>query len=222
MTPHLLVVAKAPVPGKVKTRLGHEIGMPAAAALAAAALADTVAACAATYGPERCCLALSGSLETAVDGDLLTTLVDGWFVFPQRGEGLGARIVNAHADAGRRTRGSLIQVGMDTPQVTPALLAGVGMQLATCDAVLGPATDGGWWVLAAKDPTAVASIVDVPMSTSTTGDETRQALVAAGLRVASASPLTDVDTAEEAHHVAALIPDSRFAQAWARVAGRTY
>jgi glycosyltransferase A (GT-A) superfamily protein (DUF2064 family) len=147
-------------------------------------------------------------------------MVTDWSVFPQRGDGLAARLVNAHADAGRLTGGAVVQVGMDTPQVTPALLDEVAMQLGAHDAVLGPAADGGWWVLAATDPLSVSSIVDVPMSTSTTGHDTRRALVAAGLDVASAPTLTDVDTVVDADHVAALVPQSRFARAWAQVAGR--
>jgi hypothetical protein len=212
--PHLLVVAKAPVPGRVKTRLGAEVGMEAAATLAAASLADTLAACTATYGVERCCLALDGSFDGAVGGGELTALVEGWRLFPQRGEGLAARLVNAHAEAAARTGGPVVQVGMDTPQVAPELLVAVADGLSTSDAVLGPADDGGWWVLAARDPGAVAAIAGVPMSTPTTGAETRQALEQAGLRVATASTLRDVDTVEDADAVAALVPHSRFAAAW--------
>ena len=215
--PHLLVVAKAPVPGRVKTRLGAEVGMAAAATLAAASLADTLAACAATYGVQRCCLALDGSFDGAVGGTELTALVGGWTVFPQRGDGLAARLVNAHADTRDRTGGAVVQVGMDTPQLTPELLTAVADGLSTADAVLGPADDGGWWVLAARDPRSVAAIAEVPMSTPTTGSETRRALEEAGLSVATASTLRDVDTVEDADAVAAQAPHSRFAAAWSDV-----
>lgn len=217
MTPHLLVVAKAPVPGRVKTRLGAEIGMRAAATLAAASLADTVAACTATYGASHCCLALDGTLDEAVDGAEITSLLTGWHVFAQRGEGLAARLVHAHADAGEVSDGGVVQVGMDTPQVTPDLLTAVGDELSTCDAVLGPADDGGWWVLGCREPDRVAAIAGVEMSTAETGVLTRRALEAAGLRVAETATLRDVDTVADAHHVAALAPGSRFAAAWEAV-----
>lgn len=213
----LLVVAKAPVPGRVKTRLGAEVGMAAAARVAAASLADTLTACAATYGPERCLLSLDGSFGDAVDGSALTRLLDGWHVFPQRGAGLAERLVNAHADAALLAPGAVLQVGMDTPQVSPELLVEVAATLASSDAVLGPADDGGWWVLGAHDPRTVVAIEGVPMSTSTTGWATRRALEDAGLRVAVAATLRDVDTAEDADAVAALVPASRFARTWAAV-----
>lgn len=215
--PCLLVVAKAPVAGRVKTRLGAEVGMAAAARLAAASLADTVTACTATYGARRCCLALDGSLEDAVDGPALTALVEGWHVLPQRGAGLAERLVHAHEDAARLTERALVQVGMDTPQLTPELLASVGDGLDADDAVLGPADDGGWWVLAIRDGRSVEAIAEVPMSTPTTGAETRLALEAAGLRVASAATLRDVDTAEDAEAVAALVAGSHFARTWDEV-----
>ena len=213
MTPHLLVMAKAPVPGKVKTRLGNEIGMSAAAELAAASLADTLVACTAAVGPGRCCLALEGSLEDAVDGPGLQRLLHGWRVLPQRGQGLAERIVNAHADLGRLTGREVVQIGMDTPQVSVDLLAAVIAELRSTDAVLGAADDGGWWVLGVRDPHAVRAINDVPMSTPTTGADTRHALMAAGFSVATTATLRDVDTLPDARHVAELIPDSRFARA---------
>lgn len=212
--PHLLVVAKAPVPGRAKTRLGAEVGMAAAARLAAAALADTLAACSATYGPQRCCLALEGTLEDAVDGAALAALVAGWRVFPQRGVGFGARLVHAHADAGALTEGPVIQLGMDTPQVTPELLRTVAAGLDDAEAVLGPADDGGWWVLGARDPRRVTAIAEVPMSTVTTGAETRRALRGAGLRVSTTTVLRDVDTVADAGAVAEEAPGTRFAAAW--------
>lgn len=215
MTPSLLVLAKAPLPGRVKTRLGHEIGMPAAAKLAAAALADTLEACSATYGVNRCFLALDGSLADGTDGALLTGLLEGWQILPQRGRGLAERIVNAHADVGALVQGPVLQVGMDTPQLTPDLLKAAAAELETHDAVLGPAEDGGWWVLGVRDTADVAAIADVPMSTPTTGKETRLALEVAGLRVGTTAVLRDVDTLADARAVAALMPDSRFARALA-------
>ena len=80
--------------------------------------------------------------------------------------------------------------------------------------MLGPADDGGWWVLALRDPARAAALVGVPMSTPTTYDDTRAALEAAGLRVGDTATLRDVDTVADADVVAASAPDSRFARAW--------
>ncbi len=207
----VLVVAKAPVAGVVKTRLGATVGMAAAARLAAAALLDTVRAAIEAVGPDRCVLALDGDLALGERGDELAAAAAGWVVVPQRGEGLGERLAAAHHDAGP---GPLVQVGMDTPQVTPALLAEVAAGLDTAGAVLGAATDGGWWVLALRDPRDAQVLRGVSMSTDTTGAATLDALVGSGLTVGAAASLRDVDTAEDAAAVAALAPDTEFAAAW--------
>lgn len=211
----MLVVAKAPVPGRVKTRLGAEIGMPAAAALAAAALLDTLAACREAVGPGQCHLALDGSLTGAVHGDRIAAALEGWTVARQHGEGLGERLANAHAGV----TGPRVQIGMDTPQVTPSLLLAVAGGLDDHDAVLGPAADGGWWTLALHDPVPARSLPGVPMSDARTYDATYAALTRGGLDVADCPALRDVDVQADAVAVAEAAPTTRFAVAWAEATG---
>lgn len=210
----ILVTAKAPVPGLAKTRLAAAVGDRLAAELAAAALLDTLAVAAETVGARRCVLALAGELSDAVRVPEIVRALRDWTVLSQRGESFGARLAAAHADAGP---GPLVQIGMDTPQVTPTLLTEVFDGLAEAEAVLGPATDGGWWALALRDPVAAAALVDVPMSTPTTHAHTWVALRARGLTVSGAAYLRDVDDAEDAAAVARGAPHTRFAQAWATV-----
>ncbi len=211
----MLVVAKAPVPGQVKTRLGADIGMAAAAELAAAALLDTLAACTEAVGPQRCHLSLAGDvagdLAGAVEREALAAALAGWTVTPQHGDTFAARLVAAHHDV----PGPVVQIGMDTPQVTSALLLAAAAGLAGADAVLGPAPDGGWWVLALRDPSRAAPLLTVPMSTPTTYDETRAALETAGLRVGTTTQLRDVDTVADARLVSEAAPGTRFARVWA-------
>ena len=219
IAPHrVLVLAKAPVSGRVKTRLGAAVGMAAAADLAAAALLDTLAAANAAVGPGRCLLALEGELRAARRADDLAAALAGWRTYAQRGEGLGQRIAAAHADAGP---GPVVQIGMDTPQAVAADLDGVAALLADAPAVLAPAADGGWWALALRDPARAAAVAAVPMSTATTYDDTRRALEAAGTPVTGASLLADVDTAEEAVAVAQAWPDLRFSRLWRALAAGT-
>jgi uncharacterized protein len=211
-----LVVAKAPVPGRVKTRLGADIGMDAAAEVASAALLDTLAACADAFGADRCQLALDGNLADAVDGAAIARRLREWTVFPQRGDDFGARLAHAHLEAGP---GPVVQLGMDTPQVGPGLLLDVAALLEARDAVLGPAEDGGWWVLALQDPSDAALLTGVPVSTPDTYRHTWSALRAAGLDVGTTTTLRDVDTVADAVAVAGDAPDGRFALAWARATG---
>jgi rSAM/selenodomain-associated transferase 1 len=205
-----LVVAKAPVPGRVKTRLGAHVGMETAARLAAASLLDTLAACRATFAD--CHLALDGDLADAVRSHQLRRSLAGWTVHRQRGDGLGQRLAHAHADAAGP--GPTVQIGMDTPQLTAAHLHAVADAARSGDAVLGPATDGGWWVLALSDPTAAAVLAGVPMSRPDTFAATRAALVAAGQTVRAGAGLTDVDTVDEAASVAAALTEGHFLHAW--------
>jgi glycosyltransferase A (GT-A) superfamily protein (DUF2064 family) len=210
-----LVVAKSPVAGRVKTRLGAEIGMVAAAEVAAAALLDTMAACRDGFGPHDCLLSLAGDFADAVRGDELQRAAAGWSVGRQRGSTFAQRLANAHLDAA--PGGPVVQVGMDTPQLTAAMLAEVTQALEDHDAVLGPAEDGGWWVLALRSPTAARALHDVPMSTPTTFADTLRALEGEGLDVGEAAVLRDVDTAADAEVVAAAVPGSHFARAWSQV-----
>ncbi len=214
--PVVLVLAKAPVAGRAKTRLGLEVGHELAARLASAALLDTLDACAAAFAPDRRCLALAGDLADVAEPGPLLDRLHGWHVVDQRGDGLGERLAHAHADAAAYGRGPVVQVGMDTPHATPAALTEVADRLVdgAQDAVLGPAEDGGWWVLGLRSPSYAAALAGVPMSTPTTCQDTEQALVRAGARVTRVAALRDVDTAEDAEAVARLAPETTFAREW--------
>jgi hypothetical protein len=222
--PVALVMAKAPVPGRVKTRLGHHLGDDAAARLASAALADTIAACTAAFGAASCFLALDGDLDGTASGDAMTrgrgrpdlrSLLTGWTVVPQRGGDLGHRLAHAHRDVAALSRAAVVQLGMDTPQVTTGDLELVAARLTRADAVLGGAEDGGWWVLGLREPRLARCLTGVAMSTDHTGADTRSALAAGGATVVAAPTLADVDEPADAAHVAALAPGTWFAQQWA-------
>jgi rSAM/selenodomain-associated transferase 1 len=201
----VLLLAKTPQPGRVKTRLCPPCTPEQAARVAAAALADTIDAVTAAPVARR---------TLVVDGPLAAP--PGWARVPQRGAGLGARLADAFADTRRAGTSSLL-IGMDTPQVTADRLARAAALLRTADAVLGLAEDGGWWALGLTEPGHAAVLRDIPTSLPTTGARTLVALRRRGLRVATLPLLRDVDTAADAHAVAALCPPgSRFAAAVAR------
>jgi uncharacterized protein len=190
----LLVIAKQPLPGRVKTRLVPPCTYEQAAALAEAALADTL----------HTMLMLPARRRVLVlDGRPGPWLPPGFDIVPQCGGPLDERLAGAFA----AVRGPALLIGMDTPQVTPALLT-VDWQAA--DAVFGPAADGGFWALGLRVP-APALLRGVPMSTPSTGAVQRARLLAAGLRVADLPQLRDVDTAADAVAVARQAPRSRFA-----------
>ncbi|MEU8342768.1 TIGR04282 family arsenosugar biosynthesis glycosyltransferase [Spirillospora sp. NPDC048832] len=197
----LVVIAKEPVPGRVKTRLTSAYTPDQAAALAEAALRDTLAAVAA---------APAGRRVLALDGAPGPWLPAGFTVLPQRGAGLDERLAAAftNAWAGR----PLVLIGMDTPQVTPALLQRAARDLRRRDAVFGPAADGGFWLLGLRRPDP-RLLRGVPMSLPGTGAAQLARLRGAGLRVGLLPELTDVDTPADARAVAALAAGTRFAAA---------
>ncbi|MBQ0900975.1 DUF2064 domain-containing protein [Micromonospora sp. U21] len=213
----LLVVAKAPVPGAVKTRLCPPATAVQAARIAAAALRDTLDAVRATPGVTPV-LACAGRLTEADDAAALTAALAGWLVLDQRGAGLGERLANAYAEVAAAYPGRpVLQIGMDTPQLTPARLTDAVRRLRAADAVLGRARDGGWWSLGLRDPRYADVLHEVPMSTPDTGHDTWAALTGRGLRVAPLPVLRDVDEWPDALAVAMEVPEGRFARQVAAV-----
>ncbi|MFI5671069.1 DUF2064 domain-containing protein [Streptomyces sp. NPDC051704] len=192
----LLVIAKAPVAGRVKTRLTTQFTPQQAAGLALASLQDTLATVLATP-PERRVLVL--------DGQPVPWVPEGIEVVPQCTGGLDVRLAAAFALAA----GPALLIGMDTPQVTPGLLA-LGLDFTEADAWFGPADDGGFWALGLADPDP-ALLRGVPMSVAHTGEVQRQRLTDAGLSVRDLPKLCDVDTPADAKRVAAAAPRTRFA-----------
>jgi rSAM/selenodomain-associated transferase 1 len=204
----VLVMAKAPIAGRVKTRLCPPFSAQQAADLAEAALLDTLDTVAAAAVRRRLLV---------FDGDPAGWARPGLAILPQRGGGLDERLAAALDDAYRDDACPMLLVGMDTPQLTPGVLTAAAATLLSegVDAVLGPAADGGWWLLGLRraDPRL---LLGVPMSTSRTGRFQGERLRAAGLAVAVLPTYTDVDTADDAARVAATIPGSRFAACLAR------
>ena len=192
-------MAKAPVPGRVKTRLTPPLRPEQAARLARAALEDTLAA----VGRSR----LATRRVVALDGEPDGWLPDGFELIAQCGGGLAARL----AAAFEATGGPALLVAMDTPQVTPELLdAGLAGLANGADAVLGPAPDGGYWTIGLAR--ADARVFEgVPMSEAHTGVAQRARLAALGLATHYLPLLRDVDTYEDARSVAAAAPGGRFA-----------
>ncbi|WP_067571029.1 TIGR04282 family arsenosugar biosynthesis glycosyltransferase [Nocardia acidivorans] len=198
----LLVIAKAPIAGFAKTRLTPPFSPRQAAGLAAAALLDTLTAVRAS-GIQHLMVAWTGALAEAEQADALAAALRDFTVVPQRGDTFGERLANAHADAAHFGL-PVLQIGMDTPQAGPELLARSATHLTMSeDAVLGPAADGGWWALGLTDPRPARLLTEVPMSTSHTGDLTREAVRRCGYRVHRLPILTDVDTYDDAVTVAA-------------------
>jgi len=190
-----LVMAKAPVPGRVKTRLCPLLSPTEAAAVAEAALADTL---------DAVCRCGARRRVVALDGEPGPWLPPGFEVISQRGAGLDERLAAAWEEVG----GPGVQVGMDTPQLGPELLDAALASLDSHDAALGLAEDGGWWAIALRqaDP---ACFLGVPMSADVTGEAQYRRLLELGMKVAALPSLRDIDTVDDLAAVAAGHPHLR-------------
>jgi rSAM/selenodomain-associated transferase 1 len=200
----LIVIAKAPLPGRSKTRLSPPLTLEAAAQLAEAALRDTLACVAEVPAARR---------VVALDGEPGGWLPSGFEVVTQRGDGLDERLAAAFEDVGEPA----VLIGMDTPQLRPALLSQALARLGRADAVLGPALDGGYWAIGLREPRREL-FAGVPMSSPETCRAQLARLAAHGLSVALLPQLRDVDLFDDARAVARLAPRSRFASALAAAA----
>jgi uncharacterized protein len=203
--PALIVFAKAPVAHRAKTRLCPPLGPEQAAALAEAALHDTLVAVAG---------APAGRRVLVLDGKPGAWLPGGFEVIPQPQGSFAARLSRAFADVGE----AAVLIGMDTPQVTAGLLAGCLERLSArrTDAVLGRTPDGGYWAIGLRRPDPRV-FRGVPMSTARTGSRQRERLRELGLRTAGLPRLRDVDHFADALAVATEAPGTRFAFALAAI-----
>ncbi|BBZ06213.1 hypothetical protein MDOR_03820 [Mycolicibacterium doricum] len=194
----VLVVAKAPVPGLAKTRLAVTVGLEMAAVIAAAALLDTLDAVLAAPVQARV-VALTGDIDAAQhNSGVLRAKLSGFTVVDQRGDSFAERLVHAHADAAAAVGDRpILQIGMDTPQVTADLLGRCAQTLLGADAVLGPARDGGWWLLGVRTAGMADCLREVPMSRGDTGALTRKRLQDRGIDVVMVDEVADVDTAAD-------------------------
>jgi len=213
-TATILVVAKAPVPGLAKTRIAGDVGDEAAADLAAAALLDTLDVAVGTG--MAVVVALTGDLGRSARSDEIETALSGVRVVPQIRATFGERLAQAHLDADGGH--GVVQVGMDSPQLRADDLSEAADLLGDHPSVLGPAVDGGWWLLGVRHGADASALATVEMSTASTGQHTREVLPQP---TALLRTLRDVDTWDDARAVADEVPFSRFADAVAAVSMRS-
>ena len=184
----LVVLLKAPRVGTVKTRLAEGIGPEAACAAYQQLVATLLANLAPLPNVELCFAPADASAEIA------SWLRAGWSSQPQVAGDLGARL---HAVFLRHFQSGADRVeiiGADCPEVMPADVESAWQALADQDVVLGPATDGGYWLVGLRAPQEQLFTV-MPWSTDAVLAETQRRASSGGLRVALLRELSDVDTA---------------------------
>lgn len=198
----LVLLAKEPVAGRVKTRLHSEFSPTESAALARACLKDTFDAMSGAPAVHR---------VVALDGAGGPWIPPGFDVVPQPSGDLGDRLAAAFRDTlARDDHAPALLVGMDTPQLGAHLSA---VDFDGADAVLGLTNDGGYWAIGLRTPDDRV-FEGIPMSTDRTGAAQLRRLHELGLRVTLLALLRDVDEPADARAVALAAPATRFAATW--------
>lgn len=199
------IVIMAKPPTVAKSRLRKECGSEVADSMAVAMLRDTLDAVGGSS---------AGTRVVAMLGEAGPWIPAGFETINQRGRDLAERLASVFDDTGKPT----IAIAMDTPQVTSELLdeAIAALLYSDTDAVLGPATDGGYWAIGLRhaDPRV---FLDVPMSTGTTAIVQRRRLRELDLSTRLLPELRDIDSFRDAIAVAATAPHSRLAAAMTRL-----
>ncbi len=192
----ICIFAKPPVAGGVKTRLAADLGVERATALARSFLVDTCAAMR-TLGWARAILATTGSLDLDLQTELALPI---W----SQGDGdLGARLERVLARA-LTDAPIAIAIGADSPGLPTRLLDEARAALATADAAIGPADDGGFYLLALRRcPAGLLS--DLPWSAPDTFARTVERMHSHGLSVIELPRWFDVDRADDLVRLDALL-----------------
>ena len=187
----LVIMAKAPKPGTVKTRLAHCLPPPAVTALYRCLLDDTMT------------LAQSvGNVEVAImcppsDVDDLARLAgDSVRVVAQTGEGLAAGLNSVFAHFAATGQQRIIAFNSDSPHLPASVLQRAFEALATSDVVIGPTHDGGYYLVGAK-ATHPGLFNGNGMGTSSALETLLERVRAQGLSVRLADPFYDIDVASD-------------------------
>jgi len=198
----LCVFAKAPRPGRVKTRLSPPLSPDDAAALYAAMLADVLAA--SLDFADR--LSLSPELHfdpPDARDDFARRTPAGFGLVPQRGDGLAARMANAFAGAAASGFDRMLLRGSDSPGVDLETFEEALARLdAGDDVVLTPDQGGGYALIALREPHA--ALFEVRMSTGSVLDETLARAQRLGLVASLTRPGFDLDRADDLARLGAL------------------
>lgn len=189
-TPHLHLLAKAPLAGQAKTRLAPLLGL----AGAASAHAELVRHCVASA-----CKALPAENVT-----LWTALDHAHPLFIELREAFGVALsAQPEGDLGTRIRyalnstpGPAMLMGSDCPSITSALITTCAQQLASVDVVMLPAEDGGYGFVGTRQDYP-ALFEDIPWGTKSVLTTTKQRIRHLGLSAAYPETIWDVDRPED-------------------------
>src|SRR5579859_4359307 len=211
----LFIVARLPIVGQTKTRLGKTLGDEAATALYRAFLRDlgerfTRAAARDGYDLYWFYAAPDGADAAA----FAACVPPGGMLFRQEGADFAARLWQGFQTLSARGYERVVVIGSDSPHLAAAWVRQAFAALATQDVVIGPARDGGYYLLGQRaSPAPVDLFSGMTMSTATVCAETLARAEAAGLRVTLAPTTFDIDEAADLERLGTALRDAPSAEA---------
>lgn len=141
----LVIMAKAPKPGTVKTRLAPSLPLPAVTALYSSLLQDTVALAHSVHGVEVALMCPSPDVE-----ELARLLGNSTQIVAQKGEGLAAGLTSVFMHFAATDQHHVIAFNSDSPHLPAAVLENAFQTLTAHDVVIGPTHDGGYYLVGAN------------------------------------------------------------------------
>jgi hypothetical protein len=196
----LAVMARAPSDDGGKTRLLSALRIPDGADLRRAILSDTLEIVDQVTGAEPIVIFTPATAEA----ELAELTGDRWGRTPQRGEGLGERLEHAFADLFARGYSGVLVIGSDLPTLPPEYLQRARSELLTRDdpVVLGPARDGGYYLIGLRKPHPEL-FSGIAWSTASAFAATVAIATSAGLPVSLVPEWYDVDSVEDLRGISA-------------------
>lgn len=187
----LVIMARYPEAGKTKTRLARALGGEQTARLYQAFLRDL----AQRFADRSYRLHWAYTPPEANFQAFVSTLAPNYVAhmtsFAQQGPDLAARLLHAFRWTSRQQFERTVLIGSDSPQISPEVIDHALQALEEADVVLGPADDGGYYLIAMRRPHDVFS--GIPMSTSDVFALTIETAQRRGLSVRQIDPLFDID-----------------------------
>lgn len=190
----LIIVAKAPVPGKVKTRLCTDLTAEAACDLYRCFLQDRVAEMSDLKNIDLSIAYTPRGSET----HFAPFAAAGFDLFPQRGNHLGERLHNIFLQKWAQGFRSLVVIDSDSPDLPKSIVkkAFEWLKAGSADAVFGPCRDGGYYLVGLREP-CPELFRNIPWSTSAVLQKTLEAAGKKGLKTKLLPPWNDLDTFED-------------------------